>query len=217
MKRLLQRMLDPERVPQPLRHPLPQPAPRGRAVRLAGRRRVATRSRYEPAESRTGLFGGNSNWRGPIWFPLNYLLIEALRQFHRYYGDEFLVEHPTGSGVRPAAGPHRRRSRRSPGRHLPARSDGRRPVFGDNELTADRPALARLSALLRVLPRRYRRRSRRQPPDRLDGAGGATVRVDGRESEVRGNGRACDLLASPARQLVILDRLDRRLTTPDSG
>ncbi len=52
---------------------------------------------YEPAESRTGLFGGNSNWRGPIWFPINYLLIEALQTFHRYYGDEFKVECPTGS------------------------------------------------------------------------------------------------------------------------
>ncbi len=53
---------------------------------------------YEPAESQTGLFGGNSNWRGPIWFPINYLLIEALQTFHRYYGDEFTVECPTGSG-----------------------------------------------------------------------------------------------------------------------
>ena len=53
---------------------------------------------YEPAESRTDLFGGNSNWRGPIWFPINYLLIEALQKFHHYYGDDFKVEHPTGSG-----------------------------------------------------------------------------------------------------------------------
>ncbi len=53
---------------------------------------------YEPAESTTGLFGGNSNWRGPIWFPVNYLIIEALEQFHRYFGDEFTVECPTGSG-----------------------------------------------------------------------------------------------------------------------
>lgn len=53
---------------------------------------------YEPAESRTGLFGGNSNWRGPIWFPLNYLIIEGLQRFHHYYGDEFKVECPTGSG-----------------------------------------------------------------------------------------------------------------------
>jgi hypothetical protein len=54
--------------------------------------------RYEPAESRTGLFGGNSNWRGPIWFPINYLLIESLQKFHHYYGDDFKVECPTGSG-----------------------------------------------------------------------------------------------------------------------
>jgi hypothetical protein len=55
---------------------------------------------YEPAESRTGLFGGNSNWRGPIWFPLNYLLIEALREYNRYYGGSLTVELPTGSGRR---------------------------------------------------------------------------------------------------------------------
>ena len=54
--------------------------------------------RYEPAESRSGLFGGNSNWRGPVWFPINYLLIEALQKFHHYYGDDFMVECPTGSG-----------------------------------------------------------------------------------------------------------------------
>jgi hypothetical protein len=53
---------------------------------------------YEPAESRTALFGGNSNWRGPVWFPVNYLLIEALQRFHYYLGDEFKVEMPTGSG-----------------------------------------------------------------------------------------------------------------------
>src|SRR5437660_7400922 len=47
---------------------------------------------YEPGESQTGLFGGNSNWRGPIWFPVNYLLIESLQKFHHYYGDDFLVE-----------------------------------------------------------------------------------------------------------------------------
>jgi len=53
---------------------------------------------YEPGESQTGIFGGNSNWRGPIWFPINYLLIESLQQFHHYYGDDFKVECPTGSG-----------------------------------------------------------------------------------------------------------------------
>jgi hypothetical protein len=53
---------------------------------------------YVPAESDSGLFGGNSNWRGPIWFPVNYLIIESLQKFHHYYGDDFKVECPTGSG-----------------------------------------------------------------------------------------------------------------------
>ena len=53
---------------------------------------------YEPGESRTGMFGGNSNWRGPIWFPMNYLLIESLQKFDYYYGDDFKIEFPTGSG-----------------------------------------------------------------------------------------------------------------------
>ncbi len=52
---------------------------------------------YRPAESDSGLFGGNSNWRGPIWFPMNYLIIESLQKFHHYYGDDFRVECPTGS------------------------------------------------------------------------------------------------------------------------
>jgi hypothetical protein len=54
---------------------------------------------YLPAESDSPLFGGNSNWRGPVWFPCNYLIIEALQRFHHYYGDDFKVECPTGSGV----------------------------------------------------------------------------------------------------------------------
>jgi hypothetical protein len=54
---------------------------------------------YTPAESDTGLFGGNSNWRGPIWMPVNFLLVEAIRKFHAYYGDDFKVECPTGSAV----------------------------------------------------------------------------------------------------------------------
>ena len=53
---------------------------------------------YEPAESTSGMFGGNSNWRGPVWFPINYLLLEALQNFHEYLGDDFKVEFPTGSG-----------------------------------------------------------------------------------------------------------------------
>ena len=54
---------------------------------------------YDPAESTSGLFGGNSNWRGPVWFPINFVIIESLQKLHHYYGDEFTVECPTGSGV----------------------------------------------------------------------------------------------------------------------
>lgn len=57
------------------------------------------RVEYIPGESDSGLFGGNSNWRGPVWFPLNYLIVEALEQYHHYYGDHFRVECPTGSGI----------------------------------------------------------------------------------------------------------------------
>ena len=62
---------------------------------LAGRKLQVD---YEPAESHTGLFGGNSNWRGPVWFPLNVLLIESMLKFHHYYGEDFRIEVPTGSG-----------------------------------------------------------------------------------------------------------------------
>ncbi len=88
---------------------------------------------YEPAESGTGLFGGNSNWRGPVWFPVNYLLIESLQKFHYFLGDSYQVEYPTGSGRRmtlwQVAG---ELSRRLTHLFLPD-ADGRRPVFGATE------------------------------------------------------------------------------------
>jgi Glycosyl hydrolase family 63 C-terminal domain len=88
---------------------------------------------YEPAESTTGLFGGNSNWRGPIWFPVNYLLIESLQKFHHYFGDEFKVECPTGSGHmmtlwEVAADLSQRLSS-----IFLRGADGRRPVYGGAE------------------------------------------------------------------------------------
>jgi len=88
---------------------------------------------YEPAESSTGLFGGNSNWRGPIWFPVNFLIIEALQKFHFYLGDKYQVECPTGSGqttnLWQVAGEI---SQRLTQIFLRDR-DGRRPVFGGTD------------------------------------------------------------------------------------
>jgi hypothetical protein len=88
---------------------------------------------YEPAESSTGLFGGNSNWRGPIWFPVNFLLIESLQKFHYYFGDSFKVECPTGSGkmmtLWEVAGEISQRLMRI----FLQDADQRRPVFGGIE------------------------------------------------------------------------------------
>ena len=69
----------------------------GQSIYTHGRRRKFCIA-YVPGESDSGMFGGNSNWRGPIWFPVNYLIIESLQRFHHYYGNDFTVEHPTGSG-----------------------------------------------------------------------------------------------------------------------
>ena len=94
---------------------------------------------YEPAESTTWMFGGNSNWRGPVWFPVNFLIVESLQRFHDFLGDEFQVEFPTGSGRlmhlgQVAAEISKRLN------HLFLRdSDGRRPVFGDCELFQNDP------------------------------------------------------------------------------
>ena len=87
---------------------------------------------YEPAESTTPLFGGNSNWRGPVWFPVNYLVIEALRRYARYFGEDFTIECPTGSGRQMhLAEVADELSRRLVSLFLPdASAGGRRPVFG---------------------------------------------------------------------------------------
>ncbi|MEZ5360896.1 MAG: hypothetical protein R2748_00795 [Bryobacterales bacterium] len=109
IRRLLS-IVNPERLPRVLRLMLDEKeflAPHG--IRSLSKfhqeypyeveiRNRGYRVEYEPAESRSYLFGGNSNWRGPIWFPVNYLLIESLQKFHFYLGDEWQVECPTGSG-----------------------------------------------------------------------------------------------------------------------
>jgi hypothetical protein len=85
---------------------------------------------YQPAESQSNLFGGNSNWRGPIWFPINYLLIEALKRFHHYYGDDLKVECPTGSGAMMTLNEVARELSRRLVRLFLRNADGRRPVYG---------------------------------------------------------------------------------------
>ncbi len=88
---------------------------------------------YEPAESKTGMFGGNSNWRGPIWFPANFLIIESLQRFHHYYGDDFKVEYPTGSNkfftLKEIAIELTERLKKI----FLKNKDGYRPVFGSNK------------------------------------------------------------------------------------
>ena len=88
---------------------------------------------YEPAESQAGLFGGNSNWRGPIWFPVNYLLVQALRRFHGYYGDSFQVECPTGSGTQMNLSQVADEISRRLVSTFQRDSRGRRPVLGNND------------------------------------------------------------------------------------
>ena len=144
--------------------------------------RTEYRVDYEPAESSTGLFGGNSNWRGPVWFPVNYLIIESLQKFHHYFGDDYKVECPTGSGNADALG--------SGGRNFAA-------------VDAHVPAGCRRQA---AGPRRQPRyqtirtggtwccstntstattaRDRREPSDRLDGA---RVEAAAAERRVMGN------------------------------
>jgi hypothetical protein len=88
---------------------------------------------YEPAESSTGLFGGNSNWRGPIWFPVNYLIIESLQRFHHYLGNDYKVECPTGSGKMMTLWEVAAEISRRLTRIFLCGPDGRRPVYGGIE------------------------------------------------------------------------------------
>ncbi len=132
LRAILKRMLDEQEFLSPhglrsvSRYHLKHPA----QVELEG---VTYSADYEPAESTTSLFGGNSNWRGPVWFPLNYLIIEALQKFDYYYGSQMVVECPTGSG--------QEKTLWEVGTELSQRlislftrdGEGRRPVFGGNE------------------------------------------------------------------------------------
>lgn len=88
---------------------------------------------YLPGESDSGMFGGNSNWRGPIWFPLNFMIVESMYKYYNYYGDDFTIEYPTGSG--------NHMNLNDIGNHLSGRlvdifrvnKDGKRPCDGEHE------------------------------------------------------------------------------------
>jgi hypothetical protein len=88
---------------------------------------------YEPGESSAGLFGGNSNWRGPIWFPVNFLIVESLQRFHHYLGPDFKVECPTGSGTWLTLADVAAELSRRLTRLFLRDADGRRPVHGTHE------------------------------------------------------------------------------------
>ena len=95
---------------------------------------------YEPAESTTPMFGGNSNWRGPVWFPLNYLVISMLERYQRFFGDDLTIEYPTGSGRRLALGMVAADLRDRLISLFVAGPDGRRPCFGGVTRLQDDPA-----------------------------------------------------------------------------
>ena len=88
---------------------------------------------YQPGESDSGLFGGNSNWRGPVWMPVNYLLVENLRRFHLFYGDGLKIECPTGSGTMLTLDQVADELGHRLIRLFLRDGNGRRPVFGDYE------------------------------------------------------------------------------------
>src|SRR5437764_4030828 len=132
LRRVLKMMLDENEFLSPhgiralSRHHLEHPY----SISLDG---VEHRVDYEPAESTSGLFGGNSNWRGPIWFPINYLIIESLQKFHYYFGDDFKVECPTDSGQMMTLWEVAAEISRRLSSLFLRDSDSRRPVYGGTE------------------------------------------------------------------------------------
>jgi hypothetical protein len=138
LRRMLARMLDEERFLSPhgirslsrwhLDHPY--------VFEVAGQE---FRVGYLPAESDTGMFGGNSNWRGPIWFPVNLLIIRALLQYYLYYGDEFRIECPTGSGNELTLFEVAKEIADRLAAIFLRDANGRRPVYGDLPRFQDDP------------------------------------------------------------------------------
>jgi len=89
---------------------------------------------YQPGESESGLFGGNSNWRGPVWFPINFLIVESLQKFHHYYGDSFQIECPIGSGNKMNLHEVANELSKRLCRLFLKDSQGTRPIYGGQEV-----------------------------------------------------------------------------------
>jgi hypothetical protein len=132
LRRVLSRLLDEREFLSPYGVRALSAAHRGEPYELVigGARHRVT---YEPGESSSGLFGGNSNWRGPIWFPMNYLLIESLQKFFHYYGEDFVIECPTGSGMRMNLWQVASELSRRLAALYAIGEDGRRPAHGPDE------------------------------------------------------------------------------------
>jgi hypothetical protein len=132
LRRILERMLDEKEFLSPygIRSLSRHHAERPYAIRFDG---SEYRIDYDPGESSTWLFGGNSNWRGPVWFPVNFLIIESLQKFHHYFGGQFQVEFPTGSGNRIPLGQVASELSRRLSRIFLRDPSGRRPVYGNVE------------------------------------------------------------------------------------
>jgi hypothetical protein len=136
LRPILTRMLDEEEFLSPygIRSLSRRHAAQPYGLDVDGRRYEVS---YQPAESDSGMFGGNSNWRGPIWFPMNALIIRALLNLYTAYGDDFTVECPTGSGTRMTLFEVAREiSARLTGIFLPD-AQGRRPCYGGQDVFAD--------------------------------------------------------------------------------
>ena len=157
---------------------------------------VTARLDYEPGESQSALFGGNSNWRGPVWFPVNYLVIEALRRYQSFVGDDFKVEHPVGSGRMQTLG--------EVAQELSARlvalftrdPSGRRPVFGADPTLQGNPGWRDLLTFNEYFH-------------------GDTGRGLGASHQTGWTGLVADLIASRASQTVLPTQVE--MVTRDSG
>ena len=131
---------------------------------------------YLPGESNTGMFGGNSNWRGPVWMPVNALLVRALLNLYSFYGNDFKVQCPTGSGNYMTLFEVARELSRRIASTVPARRQRTTAGLRRDGHVPERSALAGSDPLLRIFPGRQRSGARRQPPDGVDRHGRSPYR-----------------------------------------